>query len=358
MGLGEHINEARIAVTREMTTLKQTLARNPAAIGAEASASESSTSLLRALIGHVGEIGDYYFPPDLVGGVCPRVHGHEEAIVWNAAVEACDSERVKVVWQAAGNSIWYLAVKTSDLASNTSSWCPLAALLPKEKDLTSLPACYTYYGEELALLMVATADSLHVFRGTSAVIRAKAERLAREHGGKTGPVEVVNIDLFRIGNMTPVPWYSVSLFEDRARRIMATVSVFAALSIVALSFVVWLLASMSMVTARHDLAEANTRTKNKSMKLMTDAENVRSSPMREQLQRFLAVNEGLLNLNGFLTVYEIKDNVTRWKAVVPPSATADRISAMGGKSMETTEKGVVIGNDAQIQYEVMNRKKR
>ncbi|MFA4995164.1 MAG: hypothetical protein WC521_07680 [Bdellovibrionales bacterium] len=317
--------------------------------------SGSSTSLVRSLVGPIGDVGDFFFPPDVVGGVCPRVAGEEESIVWNAAAEACDSERVHVVWQSVGNCIWYLAVKSSDLVSHTNSWCPLAALLPTKEDIGNLPVCYTYFGEELAVLMMVGAEELHIFRGTAPVIRAKAERIVREYGEKT---RTITIDPFRIGQMKPVPWYSASLFEDRARRILAAASVFTSLSIVGLSFVIWLLASMTTISARHDLSAANERTQGKVTKLLQDAQNMRSSPLREQIERFLNVNDGLLSLNGFLTVYSVKEKVIRWKALVPPSATADRISAMGGKNIETTEKGVVIGNDAQIEYESMNRGRR
>lgn len=317
-------------------------------------ASESSQSLMRSLVGNIGDVGDFYFPPDVVGGVCPRVVGEEETIVWNAAAEACDSERVHIVWQAVGQSIWYLAVRSSDLASHTRSWCPLAALLPTKEDIANLPVCYTYFGDELAVLMVVGAEELHIFRGTAPVIRAKSERVVREHGERA---HVVNIDPFRIGQMTPVPWYSVSLFEDRARRVLATASIFISLSVVGLAFVVWLLASLAMISSRHDLASINERTQKKVVALMQNAQNMRASPLREQIENFLKVNEGLLSLNGFLTVYNVKEKVVRWKALVPPSATADRITAMGGKSIETTNKGTIIGNDAQIEYEAIREKR-
>jgi len=73
--------------------------------------------------------------------------------------------------------------------------------------------------------------------------------------------------------------------------------------------------------------------------------------LRDQIEKFLNVNDGLLGLNGFLNVYEIKDGKTRWRAQVPPSATADRITAIGGKNIEATDQGVAIGNDAEIIYE-------
>jgi len=314
--------------------------------------SESSSSMIRVLTGSVDVVGDFHFPPDLIGGTCPRIPGDEEEIVWNAAAEACDTERVHVIWRSVGNRIWYLAVRSSDLASKTDTWCPLGALLPTDKDIADLPVCYTYFGEEIAVLMVVSADELHIFRGTAPVVRAKAERTAREMKN----AQVINIDLFRIGQMTPTPWYSASLFEDRARRILATLSVLASLTVIGLSFVVWLLASMTMIAARHDLANAQDNTETKSMQLVREAESIRASPMREQIERFLNINDALLNLNGFLNVYTISNKVVRWRALVPPSATADRISVIGGKNIEATDQGVAIGNDAEVEYEATKRK--
>jgi hypothetical protein len=93
------------------------------------------------------------------------------------------------------------------------------------------------------------------------------------------------------------------------------------------------------------------------MELMRQTEAMRVSPIREQIERFLNINDGLINLNGFLNVYEIKEKMTRWRAIVPPSATADRISALGGKNIEATDQGVAIGNDAEIQYEATAKRK-
>jgi hypothetical protein len=307
--------------------------------------------MIQALTGSIIADEDFYFPPDLIGGTCPRIVGDEEELVWNAAAEACDTERVHVVWRSFGNRIWYLAVRSSDLASHANTWCPLASLLPTEND--KLPVCYTYFGEEIAVLMVVTAEGLNIFRGTAPVVRAKAERTARELDN----APIVNLDPDRVEKLAVVPWYSLSLFEDRALRVLATVSVFASLVIMVLSFLVWITASMATMTSRHDLADALDRTQTKSMDLLRQAESMRSSPMRTQIEKFLSINETLLSLNGFLNVYEIKDKGVRWRAVVPTSATADSISAMGGKNIESTDHGVTIGNDAEIEYEAMKGKR-
>ena len=73
--------------------------------------------------------------------------------------------------------------------------------------------------------------------------------------------------------------------------------------------------------------------------------------MRDQLATFANVNDGLLTVNGFLEVYEIKDGKARWRAIVPTNVTADKIDDIGGKTIETTPNGVAVGNAAEIEYE-------
>jgi hypothetical protein len=311
---------------------------------------DSISSLTKVLTGSASMLGEYYFPPELVGGTCPRVAGEEEDIVWNAAAEVCDTERVHVVWQSVQNKIWYLAVRSSELGSHPNTWCPFSSLLPGMRDATVLPVCYTYYGDESATMMMVTEESMQIFRGTSLVVRAKAERMARELGN----APVIELIPDKILQLTPTPWYSISLFEDRARRVLAAISVFSAISLAALAFVIWLLASMALITAKHNLTETLNRTQNKTMELMGTIEKLRASPMRDQLAKFADLNDGLLSLNALLEVYEIRDGKVRWRATAPANVTADRINELGGKTIETTPDGVVIGNSGEIDYEAVN----
>jgi hypothetical protein len=307
----------------------------------------SASSLTRVLMGGIGGLGEYYFPSELIGGTCPRIAGEEEEIVWNAAAEACDTERVHVVWQSVDNKIWYLAVRSSELASHVGTWCPFASLLPNMKNSAPPPVCYTYFSDETATMMAVTPDGLQIYRGTTLVVRAKAERTARELGN----VPIIDLVPDRILQLTPVPWYSVSLFEERARRMLAAFAALTAISLTVLSFFVWMLASMALLSTQHDLHEAEARTRDKTMELMGTVEHLRASPMREQLAKFTDLNDGLINVNGFLQVYEIKNGKTRWRALLPTNVTADRINELGGKTIETTPQGVAIGNAAEIEYE-------
>lgn len=308
---------------------------------------DSATSLSKVLVGTAGMMGEFYFPSELIGGTCPRIAGEEEEIVWNAAAEACDSERVHVVWQSVENKIWYLAVRSSELASHPNTWCPFAALLPGMKNAAAPPVCYTYYGDESATMMMVTSDGLQIYRGTGLVVRAKAERSARE----MGDAPIIELVPDKILELNSVPWYSLSLFEDRARRILSAMAVFAALILAGLSFVIWLLASLSLISAKHDLSQTLAETERKTMELMRTVEKSRGSPMRDQLAAFATLNDGLLKVDGFLQVYEIRDGKARWRAIVPPNVTADRINELGGKNIETTPQGVAIGNAAQIDFE-------
>lgn len=319
---------------------------------------EESSSLSRVLMGSSSNVPtEYYFPPELIGGTCPRIVGEEEDVVWHAAAEACDSERIHVVWQSMENKIWYLATRSSDLASHPNSWCPFAALLPGMKNATTkLPACYTFYGDEMATMMTISADSLQIFRGNNLVVKAKAERASQELGG----AEIVELVPDRILSFTPVPWYALSLFEDRARRVLATTSIAVALGFTGVCLLLWLLTGLTLIAARNDLSNAIERTRSKTTELMATVEKLRASPVRDQLAKFADLNDGLLSINGFLEVYDVgKNGKARWRAIVPANVTADRISALGGKTIETSNDGAIIGNAAQIEYEnnAKNKKK-
>ena len=225
-------------------------------------------------------LGDFYFPSELIGGCCPRVVGKEEEIVWNAAAEACDSERVHVVWHAIDNRIWYVAVRSAELASHPDTWCPFSSLLPGMKDAQAAPVCYTYYSDEAATMMTVTPDGLQIHRGMSSVVRAKAERSARE----LGDAPVIELVPERILKLSPAPWYSISLFEDRARRILATVARSSRrLTLTGLAFMVWLLTTMvTSSTSKANLkpdAELAFGSENKTMELVrTRCERIARQP--------------------------------------------------------------------------------
>ncbi|HBM91285.1 MAG TPA: hypothetical protein DD400_05375 [Rhodospirillaceae bacterium] len=304
---------------------------------------EDINSLSKALVGGLGALGDYYFPPDLVGGCCPRVAGEEQDIVWNAAAEAADTERIHIVWQAKGDKIWYLAIQSADQSSHPDTWCPFASLLPSMKDAALPPIVYTYFSEETATMMTLLSDGLQIHRGTASVVRAKAERIARE----LDEAPIIDLVPDRIAKLTPFPWYSLSLFEERARRVLATVVVFSSIIFACFAILIWLGAAMSTVTANADLEEIRVRSERKSLELLRSVQLQRASPMRKKLAAFSDLNDGLLTLNGYLEIYTIIDGKAVWRAVIPKNITANRIKEIGGQMLETDDRGVIIGNSRE-----------
>jgi hypothetical protein len=282
----------------------------------------------------------YFFPPEMIGGSCPAVKGDEEALAWNAAAEACASERIHFVWQVAEERVWYLAVRSSDLASHAKTWCPFASVLPGMPDAQPAPVIYTYYSDEAAILMAVDKDSLQIIRASSSVIRAKAERLSRD----MGQAKMVDLVPEVVVTLKAQMWESLSLLEDRARRFFALISVSSAVFVILISAFIWFSASVAQLAYHADMKALKTNTDNALMQLQQTAMVLRTSDMREQIATFNRLNEGLVGLQGWLKLYYLKENKVKWWAVVPENLTSNRIQEIGAQTIETSPEGLIIAN--------------
>lgn len=282
----------------------------------------------------------FHFPPEMIGGSCPYVKGEEESIAWHAAAEACASERIHFVWRLQGDRVWYLAIRSEDLSSRTKSWCPFASLLPGSPDALEAPIIYTFYSDEAATLMAVEREGLQIIRGTSSVVRAKAERLARE----IGAADIIELIPDRIIALQPVMWESLSLLENRGRRFMSFAAVLLAIAVISLSIFVWFMASVTQLAYKSELRELQTRTAQSLMQLQQTAMVLRTSDMREQIANFNKLNESLIGAQGWLKLYLLKDKTVKWWGVVPQNLTSDRIQEFGGQTIESSSEGLVVAN--------------
>lgn len=288
-------------------------------------------------------INTYHFPAEMIGGSCPHVKGEEEALAWNAAAEACASERIHLIWREHDNRVWYLAVRSSDMASHASTWCPFASVLPGCPDARPAPVVYTYYSDEAATLMAVDRDSLRIIRGTSSVIKAKAERLAREMNG----AEIVDLVPDTIITMKAVMWDSLSLLENRARRFFAVASVMSAIVLTLLAVFIWFSASIMQLGYKSELKDLQERTNIAVMQLQQTAQVLRTSEMREQVAAFVRLNESLIGVQGWMKLYLLQGGNLRWWAVVPPNLTSERIQEIGAQTIENSDDGLVIANSKE-----------
>jgi len=278
-----------------------------------------------------------HIPAEVVSGTCPRIPGKEEEMVWHAASEACDSERVSFVWSVDQGCVYFIAVRSADLVSAPGTWCPLAALLPGMPDARPGLACYLLEAPEESVLMVVGNGFIRVVRGSLAVMRSKAEREAASLGG----VEIVRLAAI-MGSLRPVAWRSLGLLDDRARRVAGRALVLSGVSAAVLSVGAWwaAMASFAVQEARHDLVRQEAATA--TARVVEQAAALVSSQARSELGALVGLNQDMIELGGVLERYEIADGQVSWTAVVPPSTTADRIQAMGARTLEVRDGMAVV----------------
>ena len=285
---------------------------------------------------------EIYFPPEMIAGCAPAVAGQERDMAWQAAAEALDSERLHFVYNVHEGFVWFLAVKSADLASHSHSWCPFASLLPGMPAAQALPALYSHDEDGVTMLLAAAYGELHLHRGATTIVIAKAERLARDHGD----APLVPLVPEKVDALPVTPWVSASLQEDRTGRLIATASVLSGLAVAVLAFIVWLLTSFASLAVQHNVADAQAQSQQAVQQLMQRAIQLRVSPLRGQLAHFAELNEELIRMGGWLKSYSITNGKVEWKAVLPPAITADRITKLGGHTKDIAEDGItVVGNN-------------
>ena len=279
-----------------------------------------------------------YFPQELIGGVCTLITGQEKEVVWRAAAAACGTERVHTVWTAFQDKIYYLATKSEEMASHHDTWCPFAALLPGMKSAAPMPVCYTYYSTGSAALMVVTSDGLEIYSGISLIARAKAERTARQLDN----APIIELNTERVATLTPRPWYSVSLFEDNARRILTTLSTVTALVVAGLACIVWVIVLSSFFTSRVTIASHQNDIEIHANQWREIMIGLKANPLHQQLADFARINDGLLAIDGVMTIYQLKKGLPYWRATVPAVTPADVIKSLDAVSLQHLEDGRII----------------
>ena len=279
-----------------------------------------------------------FFPPELIGGTAPHVPGQEDEMAWQSGAEAADSERLHYVWSVADGTLWYLAVRSQELASHTNSWCPFAALLPGQPQGSAEPGVYLYFDDEAAMMMSVGQNRLQIHRGATTVIQAKAERMAADLGG----AKVVTLRPDFIDSLNIVRWDSASLMEDKARRFLATAAVATGLLVCVVAFTVWVLSSIATLGISHNVENAQMNASQSAQQLLQQASGLRSSPLRNQVAKFIELNDSLISIGGWLQKYEIEGSHVSWSAVLPGGITGEKISELGGRTKEVTDEGMIV----------------
>jgi len=154
-----------------------------------------------------------YLPHELVGGSVPHIAGTEEEAVWNAASQACGTEKVNFCYTIENKRCWYIATPTSSLASNPDSWCPLSAALPGNSEYWDKETVYIYEQEGMASALRWDPDTgrMQVFLGAGRTLLPRIQSMDANF-------VTINPEM-----ASPVPWRNRALKTEKLSRAAARV---------------------------------------------------------------------------------------------------------------------------------------
>lgn len=280
-----------------------------------------------------GEAGSFvkdlkpYLPQELVGGVIPHIPGTEEEAVWNAASQACGTEKVHYCFSIDENRIWYLACPSASMASNPDSWCPLAAALPGNSEYWDRETVYLYEQEGLASALRWDPETgrMQVFLGASRTILPRVQSMDANF-------VTINPEVAEV-----VQWKNRTLKTEKLSRATARILAFIGVGVVLVSMVILLFSYVSVNLIQRNLTNVKNETERASQDLMLKAYNAMQSDTIKHMVRVQEILDGLAQLDSTLVKYEISQKGLEWEALVPP-AFLDTVKETYGVTYDATKK--------------------
>lgn len=258
-----------------------------------------------------------YLPQELIGGSVPYVAGTEDETVWNAASQACGTEKVHFVYSVDQNRCWYLACPSSSLASNPDSWCPLAAALPGNSEYWDRETVYLYEQEGLASALRWEPDTnrMQVFLGASRTLLPRIQSM--DANFVTINAEVATI----------APWKNRQLMTEKLSR--ATARMVLVVGLIMNAVLVAFLAFQFVLTntIQGDLADVKKKTQTASEQLLLKSYAALQSETIKHMVRIQELLTQLKAIDGTLVKYEVQSagSSAVWEALVPQAFSGGRV---------------------------------
>ncbi len=260
-----------------------------------------------------------HLPSDLIGGSIPHVPGMEEEAVWNAASQACGTEKVHFCYSVDENRLIYLACPSSSLASYPDSWCPLAAALPGNSEYWDKETVYLYEQEGVATAMRWDPETgrMQVFLGASRTILPRVQSMDANF-------VTINPDVADI-----VPWINRNLKTEKLSRAtaktLALLGAFAA--IIGMGFLLFNYFALNLI--ERDLETLRKQSQEASVELIRSAADVMKSDTAQNMIQIQDILARLSEVDGTLVKYEVNNGKVTWQALVPPAFAQDFGTPMG-----------------------------
>jgi hypothetical protein len=260
-----------------------------------------------------------FLPGELIGGGIPYVPGMEDEAVWNAASQACSTEKVHYVYSVEGDRIWYLACPSTSLASAPDSWCPLAAALPGNSEYWDKQSVYIYEKDGLASALRWDSDTgrLQIFFGAARTILPRIQSM--EANFITINPNIANI----------IPWRSRQLRTEQLARAAGMVLVVSGIltSICLLGFLFLQFIALNFIDRK--LESVQMESEKASMDLLTKASQLSQNDVLKHTTRLQQILDDLGQIDGTLVRYEVKGGKLEWEALVTAGYSKGVLSIQG-----------------------------
>lgn len=273
-----------------------------------------------------------YLPQDLIGGSVPHLPGTEEEAVWNAASQACSTEKVHFVYTVDSGRVWYLACPSSSFASNPDSWCPLASALPGNSEFWDKETVYLYEQEGLASAMRWDPETgrMQIFIGASRTILPRVQSMDANF-------VTINPSVAEI-----IPWRSRMLKTEKLSRAMARMLILSGLTVGLIASVVLVVNLISIGYVSRDLARVKEESDTAARDLLTSAANVMQSDTIKHMVRVQNLLDSIAQSNGYLVRYEVQGKKVEWEALVPQAFAEKVVQENKGAQVVKRDEGDLV----------------
>lgn len=260
-----------------------------------------------------------YLPGELIGGSVPYVPGTEHEAVWNAAAQACGTEKVHYVLSIADGRCWYLACPSETMASNPDSWCPLAAALPGNSEHWDRETVYIYEQEGRASALRWDQESGHmqVFLGAARTVLPRVQSM--DASFVTIKPEIAD----------PVPWLNRQLRTEKLSRAMVRMIVVTGIAVCLSCLAIMGIQGVILNIMQKDLQQIRMKSDNASLSLMMNASRVLQSDLVRHMVRIQELLDELADIDGTLAKYQVNNGQLEWEAIVPAAYSSGVMSVRG-----------------------------
>lgn len=248
-----------------------------------------------------------HLPADLIGGSVPHVPGQEDEAVWNAAAQACGTEKVHYVYSVHEGKVWYLACPSASMSSNPDSWCPLTAALPGNSEFWDKETVYLYEqeGQASALRWDPETGRIQVFLGASRTILPRIQSMDANF-------VTVNPDVAGI-----VPWRNQMLRTEKLSRATIRMLILSGLFVNLIATFILMVNLISIGFVKSDLESVKQNTDQAALELVESAANVMQSDTVRHMVRIQQILDNIALSNGYLVQYQVSGSRVEWNAIVP-----------------------------------------